>query len=78
MVKSPSVMKINLHNCPKIASYGHNVSHAKNRTRRAFKYNLHSATVLIAGVKKKVKVSSRVLKQLKKLGLTTHHQKAAV
>ena len=77
MVKSPSVMKINLHNYPLIAGYGHNVSHAKNRTRRAFKYNLHTATVMIDGLKKKVRVPTRVLRQLKKLGLTNHYKKTA-
>ena len=75
MVKSPSVMKINLRKYPLVAGYGHNVSHAKNRTRRAFKYNLHSATIMVDGLKKKIKVPSRVLKQLKKLGLTTHYKK---
>lgn len=29
-------------NCGKGIMYGHNVSHAKNRTRRIFKPNLHS------------------------------------
>lgn len=77
MVKSLPVMKIHLHKYPIIAGYGHNVSHAKNRTRRSFKYNLHAATVVIDGIKKKIKVPSRVLKQLKKLGLTTHFKKAA-
>jgi len=76
MVKSLSLMKVNLHKYPRVAGYGHNVSHAKNRTRRSFKYNLHSATVLIDGIKKKIKVPSRVLKQLKKLGITTHFKKA--
>ncbi len=70
-------MKINLHNYSKIASFGHNVSHAKNRTRRGFKYNLHSVTILVNGLKKKVQVPTRVLKQLKKLGITTHFKKAA-
>lgn len=69
-------MKINLHKYAKIAGFGHNVSHAKNRTRRTFKYNLHSATLLIGGIKKKVQVPSRVLKQLKKMGLTSHFKKA--
>lgn len=75
MVESPSVMKINLHKYSTIASYGHNVSHAKNRTRRSFKYNLHAATILVDGLKKKIRVPSRVLKQLKALGLTTHYKK---
>ena len=77
MVESPSVMKINLHKYSTIASFGHNVSHAKNRTRRSFKYNLHAATILVDGIKKKIKVPSRVLKQLKKLGITTHYKKEA-
>jgi len=69
-------MKVNLRNYSTIASYGHNVSHAKNRTRKAFKYNLHAATILIDGIKKKIKVPGRVLKQLKKLGVTTHYKNA--
>lgn len=70
-------MKINLRKYSLVAGYGHNVSHAKNRTRRAFKYNLHTATVMIDGLKKKVKVPTRVLRQLKKLGLTNHYKKTA-
>jgi ribosomal protein L28 len=77
MVKSLPVMKIHLHNYSKISHIGNNVSHAKNRTKRAFKYNLHSATVLIDGIKKKIKVPTSVLRQLKKLGLTTHYKKVA-
>lgn len=70
-------MKIKLHKYAKVAHIGKNVSHAKNRTRKAFKYNLHAATVIIDGIKKKVAVPTRVLRQLKKLGLTTHFKKAA-
>lgn len=33
-------------NCGKGIMYGHNVSHAKNRTRRIFKPNLHKARIL--------------------------------
>lgn len=76
VIKSLFVMKINLHKYSQVAHIGNNVSHAKNRTKKGFKYNLHAATVMIDGVKKKVKVPSRVLKQLKKLGLTTHFKKA--
>ena len=50
------------------AHYGHNVSHAKNRTNRVFKRNLHRATVIIDGIKHKVAVPSRVLKKLKEHG----------
>lgn len=77
MIKYLSVMKVNLKNYSKISHIGNNVSHAKNRTKKAFKYNLHSATVLIDGIKKKVKVPTKVLRQLKKLGLTSHYKKTA-
>ncbi len=57
---------------PVVSHYGHNVSHAKNRTSRAFKYNLHKATIVFNDRKIKVRVPARVLKMLKKLKLTTH------
>ncbi len=62
---------------PVTAHIGNKVSHAKNRSKRAFKYNLHTVTVLIDGVRRRMRVPSRVLKVLKKSGLTTHY-KAAV
>lgn len=77
MVKYLSIMKVTLRKYSKVAHIGNNVSHAKNRTKKAFKYNLHAATVIIDGVKKKVQVPTRVLRSLKKLGLTTHFKKAA-
>ena len=57
---------------PTVASMGNNVSHAKNRTKRSFKYNLHTVTVLIDGVKQRLRVPSGVLKKLKQEGVTTH------
>lgn len=59
---------------PKVANIGHRVSHAKNRTKHAFKYNLHKATIVVDGVKKRVLVPTKVLRQLKAEGLTTHHK----
>ena len=50
----------------KIVGRGNSVSHAKNRTKRSFKANLHSATVMIEGKKIKTKVPSSILKVLKK------------
>ena len=44
--------------------YGHNVSHAKNRTRRIFKPNLHSAKVLINGAYKRVKLCTKCQRAL--------------
>jgi large subunit ribosomal protein L28 len=60
---------------PRVAHMGNNVSHAKNRTRRSFKYNLHSVTVVVDGVKQKLRVPTKVLRSLKKAGVTTHYKK---
>lgn len=54
---------------------GNTVSHAKNRSKRGFKYNLHTVTVVIDGVKQKMRVPTRILRTLKKSGLTTHWKK---
>lgn len=62
---------------PSKASVGHTVSHAKNRSKRTFKHNLHTVTVMVDGSKRRLKVPARVLKMLKKSGVTTHF-KAAV
>lgn len=62
---------------PVKAHVGNRVSHAKNRSKHVFKYNLHTVTVLIDGVKKRMKVPVKVLKQLKKAGVTTHYHAAS-
>jgi large subunit ribosomal protein L28 len=59
---------------PKVAHIGHNVSHAKNRTKRSFKRNLHTVTVMVDGVRKRYKVPTKVLRMMKKQGITTHWQ----
>jgi large subunit ribosomal protein L28 len=46
-------------NCGKGVMYGHNVSHAKNRTRKIFKPNLHSAKILVNGAYKRVKLCTK-------------------
>jgi ribosomal protein L28 len=60
---------------PLVAHIGHNVSHAKNRTARSFKRNLHTVTVMVDGEKKRYKVPTKVLRLMKKQGATTHWQK---
>jgi ribosomal protein L28 len=60
---------------PQVAHIGNRVSHAKNRTKHAFKYNLHTVTIISNGVKQRLRVPSRVLRQLKKSGVTTHFKK---
>ena len=58
---------------PVTAHIGHKVSHAKNRSKRAFKYNLHTVTVIAEdGSKQRMKVPVRVLRMLKRAGVTTH------
>jgi len=55
---------------------GHTVSHAKNRASRGFKYNLHTVTVVVDGLKKRLKVPARMIRTLKRAGITTHYKKA--
>lgn len=52
-------------NCGKGVMYGHNVSHAKNRTRRIFKPNLHKARILIGAGFKTMKLCTKCLRTLK-------------
>jgi large subunit ribosomal protein L28 len=45
--------------------YGHNVSHAKNRTRKIFKPNLHSARIIVGGTAKRVKLCTKCVRKFK-------------
>jgi large subunit ribosomal protein L28 len=49
------------HVCNKGVSFGNNVSHANNRTRRVWKPNLQVARILIGGKTVRVKVCTRCL-----------------
>jgi len=62
---------------PTVAHIGNRVSHAKNRSKHPFKYNLHTVTVVIDGVKQRMRVPTKILRQLKKQGITTHWKKPA-
>ena len=53
-------------NCGKGVMYGHAVSHAKNRTRRIFKPNLHRARITVGGIGKRVKLCTKCLRRAKK------------
>jgi len=59
---------------PRTSHIGHTVSHAKNRHKRGFKYNLHTVTILVDGQKMRLKVPAKVIRQLKKEGVTTHYK----
>lgn len=50
----------------RIAHVGNSVSHAKNRTKRSFKRNLHSVTVMVGGKKQKMLVPVKVLRMMKR------------
>ena len=59
---------------PQVASIGHSVSHAKNRHSRAFKYNLQTVTVIEDGKKVRMRLPAKMVKTLKKAGVTTHYK----
>ena len=50
---------------------GHRVSHAKNRTKHAFKPNLQARRIFIPEEERyvKVKISTRIMKTIDKIGL---------
>lgn len=58
-------MAVKCFNCGKGVMYGHNVSHAKNRTRKIFKPNLHLAKFVVNGMAKKVKLCTKCQRQFK-------------
>jgi len=59
---------------PSTAHIGNKVSHAKNRTKRKFRYNLHTVTVILDGKKQRMKVPTKMLRALKHSGVTTHYK----
>lgn len=61
---------------PTVSHMGNRVSHAKNRTKHAFKYNLHTVTILVNGTKHRLRVPTGMLRKLKQSGMTTHFKKA--
>lgn len=52
--------------CGKGIMRGHRVSHAKQRTKRIYKPNLHWKKVTIDGVEKRRLLCTRCIKKLKK------------
>jgi large subunit ribosomal protein L28 len=59
-------MAFKCENCGKGVMYGHAVSHAKNRTRRLFKPNLHAARIVINGIGKRLRLCTKCLRKYKK------------
>jgi large subunit ribosomal protein L28 len=54
--------------CGKGVMYGHNVSHSKRRTPRVFKPNLHSARIKTTTGFVRLKLCTKCLRSLKKIG----------
>lgn len=53
--------------CLKGVGYGHKVSHAKNRSNRTFKPNLHAARVVVGTTMKRVKLCTKCLRMYKRM-----------
>lgn len=53
-------------NCNKGISYGHRVSHAKNRSNRLFKPNLQYARIVVGGKKVRMKLCANCIKLYRK------------
>ena len=52
-------------NCGKGIMIGHRMSHAKNRTRRIFKPNLHKSRILVGGMYKTMRLCTKCLRLFK-------------
>ena len=61
-------------NCGKGIMVGHNVSHAKNRTRKVFKPNLHRTRIVVSGRSMRVRLCTKCLRTIK--GKDTRTKKA--
>ena len=44
------------------------------RKSRTFKYNLHTVTILVDGKKRRLRVPTKILRMMKKAGITTHYK----
>ena len=49
--------------------YGHNVSFSQRHTRKVWKPNLQTKTLVVDGKKVRVKISTNAIRSLKKKGL---------
>jgi large subunit ribosomal protein L28 len=62
------------YNCGKGNMVGHNVSHAKNRTRKVFKPNLHPARITVDGTSMRVRLCTKCIRLVR--GNDTRSKKA--
>ena len=64
-------------NCNKGIMYGHKVSHAKNRSNRTWKPNLHKKTVTFNGRTMNAKLCTKCIKLFKKAEIARKEIKEA-
>jgi len=50
--------------CGKKPSFGHNVSHAKNRTNRIWRPNIQKMTVVQNGTSQQIKICTRCMRTM--------------
>jgi len=53
--------------CGKEPQFGHNVSHALNRTKRQFKPNIQKRTIVVGNTKRRLKVCAKCLRSLDRM-----------
>ncbi len=53
--------------CGKGPQFGHNVSHALNRTKRQFKPNIQKRTIIVGNTKRRLKVCAKCLRSLDRM-----------
>ncbi len=70
-------MAMKCDNCSKGIMYGHKVSHAKNRTNRTWKPNLHNKRVVIEGRAMNLKLCAKCIRLFKKAAQVVKEQKEA-
>lgn len=63
-------------NCGKGIMYGNRVSHAKNRTKRTFKPNLHKKRVVLNGRVMNARLCATCIKLFKKAAAAVKEQAA--
>ena len=61
----PMAGGLKCYNCGKGIMVGHSVSHAKNRTRKVFKPNLHAARITVSGRSMRVRLCTKCVRKFK-------------
>ncbi|UCH42481.1 MAG: 50S ribosomal protein L28 [Dehalococcoidales bacterium] len=56
--------------CGKTTQFGHNVSHSKRHTKRRWVPNIHPATLVINGERKRLNLCTRCLRTQHKTAVT--------